>query len=68
MSGEHPSHKLDSYKDTDRRWIVFCKVCSREEENLSSPCPGKFVPLSQDKFFNEPVDKTTERNYGSDIE
>ena len=45
---EHPSHKLDSYKDTDRKWIVFCTLCSREEENLSSQCSGKFLPLSRE--------------------
>lgn len=53
---DHPSHRLDSYVDSDRKRVVYCRVCSREEENLSSPCPGKFVPLSQD---NE-VDKLEE--------
>lgn len=54
---EHPTHKLDSYADSDRRRVVFCVVCSREEENLGSPCPGKFVPLSHDR-----VDTSKEPN------
>lgn len=40
---EHSSHKLEAYKDDAHKWIVYCSVCSREEENLSTPCPGKFV-------------------------
>lgn len=40
---EHPSHKLDSYKDDGRKWIIFCRVCGQEEENLSEPCPGEYV-------------------------
>lgn len=55
---DHPTHKLDSYKD-GFKWVTFCRVCSREEENLSTPCPGKFVPLSQDK---EIVDRQPELN------
>lgn len=56
---EHATHKqLDSYDNGDRKWVVFCSVCSREEENLSGPCPGRFVPLSKDKEFTaEAVDK-----------
>lgn len=54
---EHSTHRIDSYKD-GHSWVVFCSVCSREEENLSAPCPGKFVPLSKDKeFIGEGVDK-----------
>lgn len=56
----HPSHTLDAYQDSDRKWIVFCKVCSREEENLSTECPKKFIPLSQDATFA--VDKDKEQN------
>lgn len=49
---EHPTHKLDVYKDVEHKWVTFCRVCSREEENLSTTCPGKFVPLSVDKDFS----------------
>lgn len=45
---DHPSHKLDTYHDVDHKWVTFCTVCSREEENLSDPCPGKFVPVRRE--------------------
>lgn len=54
----HLSHKLETYKDDEHHWITYCSVCSREEENLSTPCPGKFVSLTLD----EKVDKTTEQD------
>mgnify|MGYP001596246982 FL=1 len=58
---EHPSHKLDAYHDGDHKSVVFCRVCSREEENLGTPCPGKFVPLSHDKLQKE-VDNRSEQH------
>lgn len=53
---DHPSHKLDAYKDTDHKWVTFCMVCSREEENLIDPCPGKFVPKCKEISVN-PIDR-----------
>lgn len=41
---DHPTHKLGAYQN-DRIWIAFCKVCSREGNLLSEPCPGKYVSM-----------------------
>lgn len=40
---EHPSHKLNAYKDDSFTWVTYCEVCGLEQENLSEPCTGKFV-------------------------
>lgn len=53
---EHPTHKLNAYKDDSFKWVTYCEKCSREEENLIEPCPGTFV----DKSYLNIVDKPKE--------
>lgn len=38
---DHPTHRLDAYRD-NFKWVVFCRVCSREGDELIKPCPGKY--------------------------
>lgn len=46
---EHPSHKLDAYQDSAFKWVTFCSVCGKEEENLSCVCPGKYENKKHEK-------------------
>lgn len=55
---DHASHKISSYKDSDFKNVVFCRVCSREEKDLESPCPGKFVLLSVEKEVDKDMERT----------
>ena len=57
---DHPTHRLNFYHDNHKR-IVYCEKCSREDADLSTPCPGKFVPLSVNNS-NQTVDTKPERN------
>jgi hypothetical protein len=41
-------HRLSQYRDGEV-WVVFCKVCSGEGDQLKVPCPGKYVDKIVDK-------------------
>lgn len=56
---DHPTHRLNFYQE-DRKKIVYCSVCSREETQLSAPCPGKYVPLSMEQNNTKIVDKSVD--------
>lgn len=45
---DHPTHKLDGYKD-GFKWVAFCKTCGKEDNELLEPCPGKFIERVVDK-------------------
>ena len=57
---DHPTHRINFYHDNRKR-VVYCSVCSREEADLSTPCPGKFIPESADSARNG-VDTSKEPN------
>ncbi len=52
---DNPTHKLDAYQ-SDRVWVTFCKVCSREGDLLAEPCPGKYVSVL-DKEVDNPKEQ-----------
>lgn len=40
-----PNHILDAYKDSDHKWVSFCKKCG--DENPTGECSGKLISERQ---------------------
>ena len=45
------AHSLSQYNDSGV-WVVFCKKCSAEGDQLTKPCPGKYVETKKPPHGN----------------